>query len=113
LIPTPRPLSTVLTPSGNTKGRTRVSRVDGRRGCFADHWIIDTVAIRDNDDVDLFEIPILASADGYYAVPTSDKSGLARPRILNLKDYTREGTTAQFPLLAYEACGISAGAICP
>jgi len=82
------------------KGLTRVTLIDA--GALR---IINTLSIRDPYDsrVDSFQIPIEAppSPNGYYPVPKIDQSGMGRPRILNLKDYTGEGTAAQFPLFAY------------
>ena len=86
------------------RGLTAVSLVD--TGALR---LINTVAIHRGNELDSFEIPIRASADGYYAVPKTDKFGLGRPRILNLRDYTGEGVEAQFPLFSYEGCGLSSG----
>jgi hypothetical protein len=89
-------------------GRTRISLVD-----TSTLRLVNTLELHSAwGDEDSFEIPILASRDGiYHNVTETDKSGLGRPTILNLSDYTGEGIRAQFPLFQYAACGDSGGTI--
>jgi hypothetical protein len=47
----------------------------------------------------------------YYFVPRLGKDQEGRPQLLHLRDFTGEGRAAQFPLFAYEACGIASASL--
>ncbi len=87
------------------EGPTRLSLVDSQRNS-----VINTVKIKIDEEwtgrKDSFMIPFFVS-NAHYTVPTRNSRNEGVPKILDLKDYTGEGLALEFPLFAYEVCGLS------
>jgi hypothetical protein len=87
------------------EGPTRLSLIEGTQ-----RRLINTITIKIDEEwtghADSFMLPFFVSNE-YYSVLSPDEKKEGMPKILHLRDFTGEGAPLQFPLFAYEVCGVS------